>query len=160
MESVTWYKLNQASQILFLKKALISSSVKILSVVFQEVTGSPHSFLRKISRFLMDNFDPCEHMQVSITSLQVILWRKKWDSVEEKASYFSLQLHHRRAFAGVSHLTVQQKCPMHSLMLSRRILKCVLRLGENNCELRFWLNNLYLQYTYIYIKLSKLKQTQ
>lgn len=51
LESVTWYKLNQASQILFFKKALISSSVKILSVVFQEVTGSPHSFLRKSQGF-------------------------------------------------------------------------------------------------------------
>lgn len=90
MESVTWYKLNQASQILFLKKALISSSVKILSVVFQEVTGSPHSFLRKISRFLMDNFDPCEHMQVSITSLQVILWRKKMRFCGGKSKLFQL----------------------------------------------------------------------
>lgn len=126
LESVTRYKLNQASQNSFKKGSNFIICKSIVSC-FPRSNRFTSFIFENISRFLMDNFDPCEHMQVSITSLQLILWRKTWDSVEEKVSYFSLQLHHRSAFPGVSHLIIRQKCPMHSLMLSQRILKCVLR---------------------------------
>lgn len=72
LESVTRYKLNQASQNSFKKGSNFIICKSIVSC-FPRSNRFTSFIFENISRFLMDNFDPCEHMQVSITSLQLIL---------------------------------------------------------------------------------------
>lgn len=67
LESVTWYKLNQASQNSFFKKGSNFIICKSIVSCFPGSNRFTSFIFEKISRFLMDNFDPCEYMQASIS---------------------------------------------------------------------------------------------